>query len=447
MVSGLGEERVPEAQRAEPWPVKVFGSPTGRCSVARQESFEDRAEGVRVSESRPPDEDALARYRGKEYVEHPVQVRKGDSFTALMQLYDVSRSEAARWHRAARKTFDLSRLKAGHQLSLFFRRGTRELAALEYSVDHVERVAVDRDAGGALRARLATVPTWIELRGISGTVGSSITRDCTAAAVPASVVHSLVKLFTGDVSFEKLQRGDRYRILYEVHVDKAGELVRNGKILGAEVVTGGKSHVAVYFRDEDGNDAYYDDAGLARGATGGSVSGFYPPVREALITSGFSSSRRHPVYGFIRPHHGVDFAAPHGTPIRAIADGRVLFAHWHGQLGHAVRVEHGGSPAYASIYGHMSRIEGGVERGGWVRRGQVIGYVGSTGAATGPHLHLSVRADGDYVDPLPVLRFGKPIVARVNGEAFASKKQSLLTQLATLAVDAPVHLTRLAMRK
>ena len=181
--SGLGEERS-EAQRAEPWPVKVFGSPTGRCDVIRKDSFEDRAAGLRVSDSRPADDDALARYRGADYVEHRIQVRKGDSFTALMELYDVPRSEASRWHAAARKTFDLSRLKAGHQLSLFFHRGTRGLAALEYAVDGVERVTVDRGARGALRARMATVPTWVELRGISGTIGSSITRDCTRPPSP-----------------------------------------------------------------------------------------------------------------------------------------------------------------------------------------------------------------------------------------------------------------------
>ena len=444
---GLGEEAAPEAQRAEPWPVQVFGSPTGRCSVSRDDSFEDRAAGLRVSDSRPADDDALAAYRTAEFVEHKVQLRKGDSFTTLMQLYDVSRSEALRWYTAARDSFDLARMKAGHQLSLFFRRGERGLAALEYAVDSVERVAVDRGAKGGLQARMATVPTWVEIRGISGTVGSSITRDCIGTSVPASIVHSLVKVYTGDVDFERLQRGDRYRVLYEVHVDEAGEIVRNGKIVAAEVVTREKPHVAIYFRDVDGSEGYYDDTGLARDLSGGTVSTFFPPLREGSMTSGFSSARRHPLYGFIRPHYGVDLAAPQGTPVRAIADGRVLFAHWHGQLGNAVRIEHGGSPSYASVYGHLSRIEEDVARGAWVRKGEVIGYVGRTGAATGNHLHLSVRCEGRYVDPLPVLRFGQPVAAHVSGDAFEAEKRGLLGQLASLAVDNPVHLTRLAMRK
>jgi murein DD-endopeptidase MepM/ murein hydrolase activator NlpD len=298
-----------------------------------------------------------------------------------------------------------------------------------------------------LRARKATVPTWVELRGVSGTVGTSITRDCNGAAVPPSVVQSLIKVFARDVSFRKLRRGDRFRVLYEVHVDSAGEIVRNGRILAAEVVTRGKPHFAVYFQDEDGKGGYYDAAGVARAGGGKSVNGFYPPVRDALLTSGFSRSRRHPVHGRVRPHHGVDFAAPHGTPVRAIADGRVTYAHWHGQLGRAIRIDHGGSPTYASIYGHLSRIDEDAQRGAWVRKGDVIGYVGRTGSATGPHLHLSVRRDGKYVDPLPVLRFAKPTVTRATGAAFEAEKKSLLRELASLDVDGPVRLTRLAMRK
>ena len=239
-------------------------------------------------------------------------------------------------------------------------------------------------------------------------------------------MHSLVKLFSGDVSFEKLQRGDRYRVLYEVHVDKLGEIVRNGKILGAEVVT---ARQVARARSTSGTrtatTATTTTPGSRAAPPAARVIGFYPPLREALITSGFSSSRRHPLFGFVRPHHGVDLAAPHGTPIRAIADGRVLFAHWHGQLGHAVRIEHGGSPAYASTYGHLSRIEEDVTRGAWVRRGQVIGYVGGTGAATGPHLHLSVRCDGELRRPAP----GAPLRqadrrARERTTAFEAEKKS-----------------------
>jgi murein DD-endopeptidase MepM/ murein hydrolase activator NlpD len=442
--SGLGEKGVPASQRAEPWPVDVAAS--GQCRATREESFEDRAAGVRVSDSRPADHDLLASYRTGDYVEHRIQVRKGDTFADLMELYDVPLSEALDWHGSARKIFDLSRLKLGHHLSFFFRRGTHQLAALEYSVDSVQRIAVRRDDDGKLHASKGTLPTWVELRGVSGTVGTSITSDCNGAEVPAQVVQSLVKLYAGSVDFRKLRRGDRFRVLYETNVDKSGEIVANGKILAAEVVTRGKPYVAIYFDDDEGKGDYYDLAGKPRGKNS-STSGFYPPVRDARLTSGFSRSRRHPVHGKIRPHHGVDFAAPQGTPVRAIADGRVTYAHWHGQLGRAVRIDHGGSPTYASIYGHLSRIEEDVSRGAWVLKGDVIGYVGRTGAATGPHLHLSVRRDGRYVDPLPVLRLERPVVVHAAGPAFEAEKKSLMTELASLDVEGPVRLTRLALRR
>jgi murein DD-endopeptidase MepM/ murein hydrolase activator NlpD len=442
--SGLGEEGVPASLRAEPWPVDVAAS--GQCRAAREASFEDRAAGVRVSDSRPADHDLLAPYRTGDYVEHRIQVRKGDTFADLMELYDVPLSEALDWHGSARKIFNLSKLKLGHSLSLFFRRGTHQLAALEYSVDRVERIAVHRDDEGKLHASKGMLPTWMEIRGVSGTVGTSITSDCNGAEVPAQVVQALVKLYSGSVDFRKLRRGDRFRVLYETHVDKSGEIVENGKILAAEVVTRGKPHAAVWFDDDEGKGDYYDLAGKPRGKSP-EGSGFFPPVRDARLTSGFSRSRRHPVHGKIRPHYGVDFAAPQGTPVRAIADGRVTYAHWHGQLGRAIRIDHGGAPTYASIYGHLSRIEEDVGRGSWVRKGDVIGYVGRTGAATGPHLHLSVRRDGRYVDPLPVLRLERPVVVLASGPAFEAEKKSLMTDLASLDVEGPVRLTRLAMKR
>src|SRR5690606_13655753 len=123
--------------------------------------------------------------------------------------------------------------------------------------------------------------------GVSGTVGTSITHDCNGAAVPPSIVQSLVKLFAGEVSFQKLQRGDRFRVLYEVHVDQAGNVVRIGRIRAAEVVTRGKPHVAIYFEgNEDGKSGYYDLSGRLRGQNPVSA-GFYPPVRDARLTSVF----------------------------------------------------------------------------------------------------------------------------------------------------------------
>lgn len=438
-----------EAERA----AALFGAAGGRCEARRGgEVLASALPPTPPPEGAAAEDDALALYRGPGFVENRVHVRRGDTFASLLDLYDVPLAESLRWHRAARGVFDLSRLRVGHVLSLFFRRDTGELAALEYAIDDLARVAVDRDAHGRLRARRSSVPTWIEHRGVAGAVGTSITQDCRGAEVPAVVVRDLTRVFAGEVAFRRLARGDRFRILYEVHVDEDGRVVRAGRLLAAEIETKGKRHVALLQGIGEGRaarDVYVDANGRVRAAR--SAERFHAPVRYSRITSRFSRSRWHPLFGRRRPHLGVDFAAPRGTAVHAIADGRVAYAGWRGQLGRAVRLEHGKRRGgFSSIYGHLTRLAKGIRPGARVRAGQVIGFVGSTGAATGPHLHLSIRKGGRYVDPLSVLgkvRVSPPPERRIAGLKYERERRRLLAELASLELGGPVQRVRLASRR
>ena len=365
-------------------------------------------------------------------------VRSGDTFTALMRRMGVRSAEALRWYRAAKPVFDLSRLRPGRDMTLFFDPAGQSLEEIHYEVDQFELVVVERAPDGSLEPRRSEAPALIEVRGAGGSIGSSITADCMAADVTQPVVQKLSDIFAWEIDFRRLQRGDQFRVLYEVKRSLDGKITRTGDVIAAEVLTGGKTHTALRYKDGRGRVGYFDLEGRPV-----AMSSVRYPVEFTRISSKFSRSRKHPVFGRRRPHLGVDFAAPRGTPVRAIAGGRIVYAGRKGQLGRAVRIDHETPSRYDSIYGHMHRIAKGIKRGSWVQKGQVIGTVGSTGAATGPHLHFSLVEGKRYVDPLKALPTAAASTVKRPGPDFHERKGELVQAMAGLTAEGPVRLTRI----
>ncbi len=378
-------------------------------------------------------------HRGPGFLERYAAVRRGESFASLLAMYDVSRERAQSFENAARPIFDLSNIEPRRSLSLFFESESGQLAAVEYAIDGTNVLVVERQPDGELRARIARTPTSVEIRGVSGTISEGLHVDCSEAGVPDRIVRELVDIFAWDVDFDAMQPGDHFRALYEVAVGEQGEVVQTGAVVAAEVGTAGHVLRALYHADEDGSGSYYDPEGrsLDRGM-------LRFPLEFVRISSGFSSARFHPVLHRTRAHKGVDFAAPTGTPVRAIADGYVTTAGWQGQLGYAVKVAHGGDRSYTSIYGHLSRISRGMREGEAVRKGEILGYVGSTGLATGPHLHFSLLEADEYVDPLSVTPPPRIEARATLGDGFERTRAVLLSALDGLGHDGPVRLTRVA---
>jgi murein DD-endopeptidase MepM/ murein hydrolase activator NlpD len=216
-----------------------------------------------------------------------------------------------------------------------------------------------------------------------------------AAGIPDSVATQLADIFGGDIDFHRdLRKGDRFSVIYE-SVHHLGKFVRTGRILAAEFVNGGKTFHAIWFEDEEGKGGYYTPDGRSiRKAF------LRSPLEFSRITSGFSTARLHPVLQTMRAHKGIDYGAPVGTHVKSTGDGIVEFVGIQGGYGKVVVLRH--QSQYTTLYGHLSGFAQGLHQGSRVSQGDVIGYVGATGLATGPHLHYEFRIGGVHQNPLSI---------------------------------------------
>jgi len=374
---------------------------------------------------RPASRPLPAAHGTRGVAEEHVHVRRGDTLATILAAHGVGAREAHSWIAAATGVYDLRLLRPRRGLTLRFDRATQRLEGIHYEMDDRSLLVLERGDDG-IRAARSALPYFIEVKGAAGRIERGLREDAIAAGIPARVVSELADIFGWDVDLEsELHPGDVFRVLYE-NTWQAGEgHAEAGNVLGAEIMTGGRPLTAIFFEDADGRSAYYQPSGEPM-----SHEFLRYPVEFTEITSGFSLLRRHPILRRSRPHLGVDLAAPTGTPVRAIANGTVAEAGWLHELGRCVRVDHGGD--LVTSYGHLSRIAAGLHDGAPVERGQVIGYVGSTGLSTGPHLHFAMHRNGEYVDPLALTASQDAPLPDTARRAFDRVQAAVTRQLAAL---------------
>ncbi len=329
-----------------------------------------------------------------------LRVGRGDTLASLLALAGVPRREAHAAARALAEVYSPRRIRPGQDVTLAFEApgeggGPDRFLGFTLALDFARQVAVARPPDGGFRATRTAKALVAKPAIAAGTIQSSLFDDALKAGVPLPVIVELIRAYSWDVDFQRgIHPGDRFRVLYEKLFDEAGTPVHSGRILAAVLTLGARRHAVYLHTTEDGITDYFDEMGRsARKAL------MRTPIDGARLTSRFGA-RRHPILGYTRMHRGIDFAAPRGTPIYAAGDGTVTYAGRKGAYGKYVRIRHNGR--YTTAYGHMSRIRRGLRRGRRVAQGQVIGYVGSTGRSTGPHLHYEILAQGRRVNPLKV---------------------------------------------
>ena len=348
----------------------------------------------------------------------------GPSLAAALARAGVGEGEASRVADMVAGRMPLDELKPGTQLELTLGRradkaDARPLEALSFRARFDLGMKVARDAGGLA---LAAVPIAIDrtpLR-IQGRVGPSLYRSARAAGVPAKAVEAFIRSVASRVPMSRINSNEQFDLIVERARAATGE-VQLGKLIYAGLSSDARKLQLVRF-EQDGKDQWFD----AKGIGARSSSGAMMPVAGRL-TSGFGM-RRHPVLGYARMHKGLDIAAPMGAPIRAPMDGVVQMAGWAGGYGRFVKLSHGGG--LATGFGHMSRIA--VSSGGRVSKGQIIGYVGSTGMSTGPHLHYELWKNGVPTNPGKVTFES---VQQLSGSALAAFKSRFARLMAVPAAD------------
>lgn len=255
------------------------------------------------------------------------------------------------------------------------------------------------------------------------TITSSLSEAGRRADLPEKLMLELAKIFSWDIDFaQDLKQGDQFSVVYERHYVK-GKPIGSGKILAAEFINDGHTFTAIRFEDADGQASYYTPSGQPM-----HKAFLRTPVEFTHISSYFDLYREHPILHTIRAHKGVDYAAPRGTPVKAAGDGDIVFAGSKNGYGKVIMIQHG--PKYRTVYAHLNGYAKGIKSNMSIHQGQVIGYVGSTGLATGPHLHYEFQVNGIHQNPLTVKLPNSPTLSGKYLAMFQTKRQFLLHQLA-----------------
>lgn len=348
--------------------------------------------------------------------ETTVTVRRGDTLASILAQAGVHHTTTHRVAKALRPHFDPRDLKVGQVLTLTLGLGeSSPLHGISLRTDPLTTVSVYVDpASGTAEASTDVLPTTLRPLVVEGSIDSSL-YAAAGGKVPGSVLAEMVGLFSYDVDFQRdLRPGDSFAVMVNEQVAADGAVVDHSAITYAAMTLSGITYEVFRHTTSDGETAHYDrDGDSVRKAL------LRTPVNGARLSSGYGM-RKHPILGYSRMHKGVDFAAPTGTPIYAAGDGVVEQAGWNGGYGKYVRIRHGGS--FKTAYAHLSRLGKGVGTGRRVKQGQVIGYVGSTGRSTGPHLHYEILQNDRQVNPRKV-RF--PAGRKLTGDELAQFKKTV----------------------
>jgi murein DD-endopeptidase MepM/ murein hydrolase activator NlpD len=384
-------------------------------------SYRDRDAGEQkiLAEARAAHEEAQRiRQQITVFTERAVPARL--SFAALLQEQGIDSATATRMVASAQSVFDLRQLRAGNRLAIG-RSMDGDLRSVRYNID-ADRVLAIAPDGADFRSEIQTIPSQTEVAGVAGEIRDSLFGAVIDAHEKPELAMRLAEIFGWDLDFYTDPRpGDTFRVVVEKKRLSTGETVSYGKILAAEYVNERHPYRAILFHDLAGHAEYYTPEGKAM-----KKAFLHSPLKFAApITSHYRLHRFHPILKETRPHLGIDYGAPIGTPVQTIGDGHVTFAGPKGGAGNLVEIQH--TNGYTTYYMHLSRVL--VRNGQRVEQGQRIGLVGMTGLATGPHLDFRIARQGQFLNferlPLPT---ADPISKRDWNE-FAAARDAALAQM------------------
>ncbi len=352
---------------------------------------------------------------------HTVQIKTGDTLASIFSGLGLSATTTYEVDNLNKQTKQLRKIRPGQNIAVLLD-DDKQLVSLKYMPDLTETLVIKRLEDGNLDSQLIHHPLEPIPVFRSGTINSSLFEAAADSGISENIIMELAGIFGWDIDFAlDIREGDQFSIVYN-ELYKDGDKIRDGRILAAEFINQGETYRAVYYTDPKGESGYFSPDGKSM-----RKAFLRSPVKFSRISSRFSRKRWHPVLSKWRSHKGVDYAAPTGTPIRASGDGKVNFTGTKGGYGKTVILQHGGK--YSTLYAHMSRYARGMKKGKRIKQGQIIGYVGKTGLASGPHLHYEFRVSGVHRNPLTVKLPAAEPVNKAYKEHFEKETKSYLSML------------------
>jgi murein DD-endopeptidase MepM/ murein hydrolase activator NlpD len=387
---------------------------------------EEPEEGEKGDPPRPADESEGSPDEAGRWVEG--EVASGDSLIKILRREGLTQQEADELIRALGAQPEIKTIREGQTYRIRFD-DAGKLMEFEFQVSRVTQIRASRGADGRLVGEAAKASTRLDEVEVGGTIDSSLHASIKASGEETQLVAFFVDVFAYDLNFYiDTHAGDTYRMIVEKEYLN-GHFLRYGRVLAAEYSGKAGTFRAFFWKaPKAAEGSYFDEKGQSVQKTF-----LKTPLKFSRVSSGFNPRRMHPILHLRRGHFGVDYAAPTGTPISAAASGVITFRGRKGGAGNCVIIKH--DSGYATTYMHMSKFRKGQSVGKRVRQKDVIGYVGMTGLATGPHLHFSVRKDGHFIDPLKMkMNRGNPVARAERGE-FEAHTGTLVKRLAAITVQ------------
>ena len=319
------------------------------------------------------------------------KIKSGETFDKILESYSIEKSEILKIKNSLKDKVNLNKLNTKQIIQFNLDKTNNKISEFVYQTSNTQKIFLKRNIeSDKFKEEILSIKLDKKIVYNENIILQSLYKAATDENIPANTIIEFARIYGFQVDFQRdIRKQDKFQIMYEIFLNEKNEIVETGEILFANLKLSGQDNSLYYF-DKDGSEGHYDKNGKSvRKAL------MKTPINGARLSSPFGM-RKHPIDGFNKMHRGTDFAAPMGTPIMASGDGVVKKAGWCGGGGNCVKIKH--NSTYQTIYAHMSKFARGIKTGVRVKQGQTIGYVGSTGKSTGPHLHYEVIVNGKKVN-------------------------------------------------
>ena len=345
-------------------------------------------------------------------VKHKIET--GETFDKILESYTIDKKEIIKIKNSLKKRTNLNKLNTGQIIQFSLDKTNNKIIEFNYQVSKTQKIFLKRNIEDNFNDKILTLKLNKEIIYKENLILQSLYKAATDQKIPANIIIEFANIYGFQVDFQRdIRKQDKFQILYEIFLNEKNEIVENGEILFANLKLSGQDNELYYF-DSEGSEGHYDKNGKSV-----KKALMKTPINGARLSSPFGM-RKHPIDGFNKMHRGTDFAAPMGTPIMASGDGIIKKAAWCGGGGNCVKIKH--NSTYQTVYAHMSKFARGIKKGVRVKQGQIIGYVGSTGKSTGPHLHYEVIVNGKKINSQKLKLPSGKILKNEERKLFETKK-------------------------